>query len=466
MATISSRLICSGCGHQAATDEPAPYRCPNAGDGRDHVLRRTLQCDEQGAALLHSTFKRPEPNPFLRYRELLHSYRTAIDSGATDEQIAARIQRLDSAIARVAGEGFAETPFFRSGELAATLGVDALWIKDETGNVSGSHKARHLAGIGLWLELHATASDARLAVASCGNAALGAAVVAAATGRPLDVFVPPDVEPGVLDSLRRLGAHLTLCERRSGESGDPCYLRFREAVAGGAIPFTCQGRENALTIDGGKTLAWEIASTLSAESAGLDRVFIQVGGGALATATIEGLKEAHQLGVIDGRPTYHAVQTSAAHPLERAWQRVVDRILERAGGPAPAWGKLAERARLVAELPTSLVAAEIAHAAAHRSDFMWPWEEVPTSIAGGILDDETYDWLSVVQGMLATGGYPVTVTEVELAEANELARRSTGLAVDATGTAGLAGALALSRRGELGRRDSLAVLLTGLDRTA
>jgi threonine synthase len=388
-----------------------------------------------------------------------------VDSGTTDEEIVSRIQSLDAAVGRVDSKGLRETPFFPSDELASSLGVARVWVKDETGNVAGSHKIRHLAGIELWLDLHLAVPETRLAIASCGNAALAAAVVARATNRPLDVFVPPHAEPAVLDSLRSLDANMNLCERREGEPGDPCYLRFLEALDQGAIPFTCQGNQNALTIDGGKTLAWEMASTLSAESGHLDRVFLQVGGGALATATIEGLKEAHQLGVLDGRPMYHAVQTSAAHPLERAWQRVVDRILERSGGPAPAWSKIAERARLVAELPTSLVAAELAHAAAHRADFMWPWEETPASVADGILDDETYDWLSVVEGMLATGGYPVTVSEAELIEANLLARQTTGLPVDATGTAGLAGALTLSRRGELGPSESLAVLLTGLDRS-
>ena len=41
--------------------------------------------------------------------------------------------------------------------------------------------------------------------------------------------------------------------------GDPAMLRFREAVAAGAIPFTVQGPENALALDGGRTLGWEIA---------------------------------------------------------------------------------------------------------------------------------------------------------------------------------------------------------------
>ena len=69
---------------------------------------------------------------------------------------------------------------------ALVLGMAAggVWVKDETGNVSGSHKARHLMGIMLWIHvverLGATAPSAaagpRLAIASCGNAALAAAI--------------------------------------------------------------------------------------------------------------------------------------------------------------------------------------------------------------------------------------------------------------------------------------------------
>ena len=88
-------------------------------------------------------------------------------------------------------------------------------------------------------------------------------------------------------------------------------------------------------------------------------------------------------------------------------------------------------------------------AAQHRSEFMWPWENEPHSIAHGILDDETYDWLAVVEAMLATGGQPIVVDEDTLAHANALARRATGSDVDYTGSAGLAGLLDLC---EAGRR--------------
>lgn len=469
MAEISSRLICSGCGYEAPAADASPFRCPNAGDDRDHVLRRVLSADDEGVAALRLALSGGESNPFLRFRELLHSYRAGLAHGVTDADFVHLVEELDAAVAEVDGKGFRETPFFRSTGLAAALGVAGAWVKDETDNVSGSHKARHLFGLMLWLRMRdpasngaGAASEAPLAIASCGNAALGAAVVARAAGRALEVFVPPEADRAVIERLRALGSGLTTCVRREGELGDPCYLRFREAVAAGALPFAVQGSENGLTLDGAKTLAWEMAMRLATERP-VDRLFVQVGGGALATACLQGLQEAHCLGVLPGLPRFHAVQSEGAHPLERAYNRVVDRILETTGsGAAPE--EAAVRARLASEAPHSLVQAVIAHAAAHRLEFMWPWEEEPRGAARGILDDETYDWLAVVEGMLLTGGYPVTVSEARILEANQLVKTTLGIAADHTGTAGLAGAIELSSRGELRPDETVAVLVTGCDR--
>ena len=96
---------------------------------------------------------------------------------------------------------------------------------------------------------------------------------------------------------------------------------------------------------------------------------------------------------------------------------------------------------------------------------MWPWEAEPRSIAHGILDDETYDWLAVVRGMLETGGEPVVVSEAMLREANVLARSATGIAVDHTGSAGLAGLLQLLREGRVGRGETVAVIFSGAARS-
>ena len=245
MTGLASRLVCAGCGASPRADEPFPFRCPDGlgGDDVDHVLRRELEL---------SGLDFPpddEPSTYVRFRGLLHAYYVARARGMSDEAFVALVRDLDERVAAVDGHGFVATPFFRSAELSDALGFAAeggVWVKDETGNVSGSHKARHLFGVLLWLEVAELAGladpDARpaLAIASCGNAALAAAVVARAGGRELEVFVPPDADPVVLDQLETLVARVTTCSR-DGLPGDPTYSRLLEAVDDGAIPFTCQG---------------------------------------------------------------------------------------------------------------------------------------------------------------------------------------------------------------------------------
>ncbi len=90
---------------------------------------------------------------------------------------------------------------------------------------------------------------------------------------------------------------------------------------------------------------------------------------------------------------------------------------------------------------------------------MWPWEEVGESAASGILDDLTYDWVPLVGTMLDHGGGPLVVQESDVERALELGRRHTAIDVDATGTAGLAGLLAVPSL--VGSQEEVAVLFTG-----
>jgi threonine synthase len=100
----------------------------------------------------------------------------------------------------------------------------------------------------------------------------------------------------------------------------------------------------------------------------------------------------------------------------------------------------------------------------HRSAFMRAWGEAPASVATGILDDETYAWRAVVEGMLTTSGRPLVVSEDLLVEANRLAVSVTGIQVDPTGSAGLAGLLEMRRSRAIGDHDRVAVLFTGIQR--
>jgi threonine synthase len=457
------RLVCAGCGAPAPPVEinPYPFRCEHARTTPevDHVITKVRDPGE---------FAWPtgsEDNPFVRYRQLFYSWQAARAAGQSDAGYVTLVERLDDAIAAVAGQRFRVTPFARSGALSSALGFGpegGVWVKDETGNVSGSHKARHLTGIMLYLHsAHAAHSDLvefqflqsdraealqklksagyptlpDLAIASCGNAALAAAVVARAAGWTLQTFIPPDANPAVVARLRELGARLVVCPREGATAGDPCYRGFRQAIDKGALPFCCQGPDNGLTIEGGETIVYEMVDALG--DAALDAIVIQVGGGALASACVQGFDRARAAGRIRRLPRVYTVQTQGAAPLARAF----DRVLERS------------RRTSVEEV--------LRYAAANRSEFMWPWETAPRSIAHGILDDETYDWLAVVRGLLKTSGRPVVVDDATLIAANRQARDLTGIDVDHTGSAGLAGLMGLLSRGDVQPHERVAVIFSG-----
>jgi threonine synthase len=187
-----------------------------------------------------------------------------------------------------------------------------------------------------------------------------------------------------------------------------------------------------------------MVADLAGTGTALDHVVVQVGGGALASAVAAAFRESVTLGVMEHAPRFHTVQTESAWPLKRAFDLVAARLDDRAA-------------------PEDLEQA-LSRAARHRSDFMWPWETTPHSVAHGILDDETYDWLAVVEAMLVTGGVPVVVGEQQLEKANALAVEATGIEVDATGSAGLAGLVALSEQGIVRPGESVALLFTGARR--
>jgi len=368
-----------------------------------------------------------DANPFVAFDAELVWAAHADSHGMNQDARSGLVRELDVALAELGEPGFVRTPFTRSRPLSDELAFErdgGVWVKDETGNVSGSHKARHLATILLHLLACerlglGSAERAPLAIASCGNAALAAATLAAAVRWPLRVFVPPGAPAPVLARLTELEAQVVTCPRAAGDPpGDPCIHRFRAAVDAGAIPFSVQGPENALCLDGGRTVGWEMIEELGHA---LDRIFVQVGGGALAACV--GFAGADE-GI---HPRLHAVQTAGCAPLARAW----------------------EKAQTIG----------VARVGSRWKDCMRPWEAEPRSAATGILDDETYDWLGVVQAMASSGGDTVVVSEDQVSTALMLAERLTAVEVDATGTAGLAGLVA--RRNGIGADERIAVLFTG-----
>jgi len=434
---------------------------------------------------------------FEDHAERLEAYRLTETGDPPASAVRAAIRDLDAAVIGVEGHGFEPTPFGPAPELADAVGIgdSELWVKDETGNVSGSHKARHLFGVALTHRLEgadAGPGAPPYAIASCGNAALAAAVVARAVGRRIDVFVPTWANEAVVSRITELGGRVVRCEREPGVPGDPAHHAMLAAIRAGAVPFSCQGTETPATIDGGRTLAWEMVDALVGHDGGrparLDRLFVQVGGGALATAVVTGLADAAERGDLARLPRVHAVQPEGNHPLVRAWDTLALelRTQERAGGSrdrnyfldrivaaqAAPQGTMDNRlrARIAAEMdPMSdgRLQESVDRLRYDPEHYMRAWEQEPVSYASGILDDITYDWIDIVEAMLASGGWPLVATENDFRRAHRLAHRHTGIDVCPTGASGLGGLLALNAASDgtgtpgVSGGERVAVLFTG-----
>ena len=423
---------CSACDTKVSISDIFSWRCPSAtSSDRHHVLEL-----ENAITPLRTN---GDTNPFVAFQRYLAWDAFAATLGLDFDDRTKIIRDLDEAVAKIAGTGFRTTPFERNDSLSDALGFNKLggvWIKDETHNVAGSQKARHLfsellhliavehVGRAPW---KSPSQRPALAIASCGNAAIAASTLAQAVDWPITVFVPENADTATLKIFDSLHANVVRCSRLATDKpGDPCVYRFREAIEQGCVPFGVQGPENAWCLDGGRTIGWEMAVVAEDLSGSLiSRMFVQAGGGAFVSCASSGFFAGAT------KPRIHAVQTQGCAPLARAFE------IARTNGGAR-------------------------NAGARWSQCMWPWETTPVSIADGILDDETYDWIGACNAMADSDGYPVVATEEQIHESFALAQRVTNIDVSPTGSAGLAGLLAI--RHEVADDERVIVIFSGVRR--
>jgi threonine synthase len=480
-------LQCPSC----PTDYPIGaglFGCPGGETDGEHSLHRVLAPGSPTAEEVRRAWGRGG-RTFERLHPLLSAFRL-VDKTGYDRIL----ERVSGNLLRHEGRSFDVTPLAAAPALAAAIGRSGhLWVKDETGNVTGSHKGRHLMGTLLYLEALKTIDPTRgrsaLAIYSCGNAALAAAAVARAGGYELHAFVPADVDPLVAGLLAARGAVVEKIPRGGTGAGDPCYLAFQAAVAEKAwLPFACAGNDNWSNIEGGSTLGWELVLQLRERSEPLEHVVIQVGGGALARAVAQALEEAHGLGLIARLPRIHVCQPAGGFPFVRAWLLALAEIARRnefrfdldyrrGADPRVQLENALAFARdgryqiqAVADFverhfDSPAIQSFLIEMAGEAGRFMWPWDgPAPHSLAHGILDDLTYDWYHLLRAVLRTGGRAEILSEGTIGRAHDLARRHTGIRVCPTGAAGLAGLIQLTDAGAIEPRESAGLLFTGFDR--
>ena len=207
-----------------------------------------------------------------------------------------------------------DTPLLPASRLAARLGLDSLWIKDDTRNPSGSTKDRASLLVAAKVREYGLGT---IATASTGNAGTALAAVGAAAGLETVVFVPAAAPEAKLVQMLSYGARVVPVDGTYDEAFELCLGACRQ--------FGWYNRNTALnpfTIEGKKTAALEIAR--SATPSIPDVVIVPVGDGVILAGVAKGFLDLRAAGLIDRVPRLLAVQPEGSDAIARAWTAEAD----------------------------------------------------------------------------------------------------------------------------------------------
>jgi threonine synthase len=294
------------------------------------------------------------------------------------------------------GEG--RTPLVHAARLGAELGLDALYLKFEGTNPTGSFKDR-----GMVLAVNrAVANGARAVVcASTGNTSASAAAYAAAAGLPCFVVLPAGkVARGKLAQALAAGARLITVDGNFDEALTAVRALGEEGVA------VVVNSVNPDRIAGQQTGAFEIVDALGHAP---HAVALPVGNAGNITAYWTGFIRYATAGRTSGpRPRMLGFQAEGAAPI----------VL---GAPV----------------------------------------EAPETVATAIRIGNPASWNGAVAARDESGGVIEAVSDEEILAMQLRIARSEGIFCEPASAAGVAGVARMAREGRLHRSETVVCILTG-----
>ena len=206
------------------------------------------------------------------------------------------------------GEG--GTPLLRCRNLASSLGLREVHVKDESRNPTGTFKARGMA-VAVPMAKHLGAT--RLAVPSAGNAGSAMAAYAARAGLESLILMPRDTPIEIVRETASFPADLFFVD---GLITDAAAI-VREAAQKLGY-FNMATLQEPYRVEGKKTMGFELWEQLG----GLpDWVVFPTGGGTGVVGLWKAFEELRTLGWHEGPPPKIAfVQAAGCAPLVRAFQ--------------------------------------------------------------------------------------------------------------------------------------------------
>jgi threonine synthase len=224
------------------------------------------------------------------------------------------------------GEG--ATPLIRTERLQRELGLDDLYVKDESANPTGSFKAR---GMSAAVTVAKRLGAQSLVAPSAGNAGGALAAYGARAGLPVRVYVPRDTPALLIDEMCAYGAEVVLVDGLIDDAGRIAAEYARERGAFNVATF-----REPYRVEGKKTMGYELVERLGAVPG---TIVYPTGGGTGLVAMWKAFEELEHLGWIDGRrPVMVAVQAEGCAPIVRAFARGEETAARVEGGATKMWG--------------------------------------------------------------------------------------------------------------------------------
>src|SRR3989442_6848810 len=232
------------------------------------------------------------------------------------------------------GEGF--TPLLHARRLGRRVGLERLFIKDESLNPTNSFKARgQSAAITRAKYLGATT----VALPTAGNAGNAASAYSAAAGLACEVFIPKDAKRPFIDECRLYGANVTLVDGLITDAG-------RMAAEKGERLgwYDVSTLKEPYRIEGKKTMGYEIAEQMDWRWP--DWIIYPTGGGTGMVGMWKAFDELEQIGWVkpQKRPRMVSIQAENWSTIVRAFQQGAERAQPWEGAPTIADGLRVPRA--------------------------------------------------------------------------------------------------------------------------
>jgi len=376
--TLRHHLQCIDCGAHYDPQEIA-YSCRRCGGLLDVVYDY-----EEIASTIDPKVWLERPLGVWRYRELL-----PIDIS--------KIVTLQEG-----GTGLLECK-----QLAQTMGLHTVHVKNEGQNPTGSFKDRGMTvGVSKAVELGVKV----VACASTGNTSASLAAYASRAGIKAVVFVPSGkIALGKLTQAIIHGAEIVRLKGNFDES--------LEAV----MNFTASHRSvyllnsiNPYRIEGQKTLAYEVYHQLGNRTP--DNLVLPVGNAGNISAIWKGFLELRRLGLADSLPRMMGIQAEGASPIVEAYRR----------------GQISIR------------------------NF-----EQPETIASAIRIGAPVSWKKALRAIYDSGGLAETVSDKEILEAQRTLAQLEGLFIEPASAASIAGLKKLIEQGQVLRDQTTVCVATG-----